>query len=438
MKNLDRHQLGSLILILLSIIAKTSSSIVGFQSSEVGNYFPGYKSYFGEESFYDDSIFYALCETPDSPKSTKFCRFGLDRSLTNETYECQIELRTKNAKHEILEEIRVVAFDEYRVIIAWQEPEESFGYHMRLANLDYRDCVMSLKQFDVQVVSILREVRFVVYDNSYEVIFENWMMCDRKLCRVRIDLQGKLLAGPAAWFTISDDDMSFMRRAQQLSVIPIKPRSYDFDHLLIKQFKEQSFDARGSLLEANDTIKIVSILRDDGSKKQLINYRRSGTNISSSLHQFAYSLVHKLIGICYQLNNRIYCSQFDRTGKLKFQVQLDFSYTLHEMTMYNLPLDEGFILLTTECLSDTCDSSMKHEHHLDIISPAGDRTKLTRFDRMECSVPRPTKMELHFYQNTDHSYCLSQICYDADVFSHINQFPYLKHIATCFSKDLVT
>ena len=173
-----------------------------------------------------------------------------------------------------------------------------------------------------------------------------------------------------------------------------------------------------------------------GRAKLLRNYNAAA---KSGTYFLAHSLTHGKIGVCFQTNFTVICSQFDQRAKLGLETMLAFDYELLEPAMYNLP-QGGFLLMTTAEEEHSSKRMPKkiavlpvesHVRRRQVTKIRADGRIFEKFniDKYGCELIR-YDVQPRFFQMDDGRYCLVSLCYGQDTY----ETGALDVVKTCFEE----
>ncbi|CAB0037941.1 unnamed protein product [Trichogramma brassicae] len=399
---------AKLILSLLVVVSLNASTVTSIL-------------FFGSQSYQKASYVEVNCDHgPHDVENRTLCRVGGALETIYTQRECSFLLDT--GPHGLRSDsLKVVRFDDYRVILSWRVPGIDVKTNWRLEVVDTKKCdrkkpteigwspAKKIGWADIQPLSfVVNKNSFIVMVFSEEPNSPCWMPdsgFDVPRCAMDFDERGQLEGEPRVWFyqTKRDDDMI------------LEPLDYDnpkSGYLLVDT------DARPLSVMVH-----VSIVKPDGMLRRLENYQLNPT--TSPYDHVAYSTANRLIGVCvgnllgqqYQL----ICSQFDRRGKQTIK-QLHKVPRRNQYSLVNIPEGGGMLLSSHSCRDPDNSCELVDSITISIIrigKPGFFGSQYNKNELYPCN-RRLYRGEARLFQRPNGRYCYTHVCigYPRNLLAH--------------------
>ncbi|KAL7293315.1 hypothetical protein TKK_0013088 [Trichogramma kaykai] len=389
---------------------------------------PGKNLIFDRHSYENRTRAYLLCDEPQQvlePGSLREfiqCEVFREDGLGHQDM-CPVTLLTNRRSTGRIDpaHTRLRLLGDDKVILSWRDPSlpADSPNKWRLHALHFADC--SLYEADPRKLRYLQPLTFVVFENWFVAIVyserkdSKWYTApdaQNNVVRLWVGFNERLDvdAGPFFWQKQVDRD-------DRMIVAPLDDKNPKSDYLLIETYRME---------RRKQTVARVSIVYHDlkilGLQKYVVvdGEHEKQPNEIDPYERVTYSTSNNRIGVCAKipLSNgqyRLDCNQWDRSGWpiLKEELQMYPYRHWAEMSMLNLPGQQGILLLTANCQDASCKPDKKHVHFVSRIDHRGVVVQRSHtFPKLECD--RATKRsDVRLFQpGPPGRYCLTEVCYE--------------------------
>ncbi|CAB0037021.1 unnamed protein product [Trichogramma brassicae] len=357
--------------------------------------------------FFNTSLLYARCQEPAAPGRWRQnrCRFDLERYGFDGRHErlvCNVSLpsldddddetaagNNEEGRSSPLRRntrFRLYPYAGNLTLVRWTSFDPVSGSRVvRHVSLDFTDCSLrSAGSLDAGRRAWTTTLVFQPPTNYEIFVWERRVNRTYSFFKLTYDARGRFVDGPEEGTSeIADDDL------RRVKVVPLLPSSSGHGSSAEKKYLviEQR---RSSLAGDDESVAVVSLMRNDGKKREVNVYPLKYDAARLEYLNPVYSASPGKMTLCSlggaKQRRRVNCTQYDQNGRARSELVHETEHEPRDLAVLNSPNGDGFYLLTVDCSQAGCSGlGAELRYRLLRFNDRGGKLGSSEYQRHGCS-----------------------------------------------------
>ncbi|KAL7288486.1 hypothetical protein TKK_0017567 [Trichogramma kaykai] len=356
--------------------------------------------------FFNTSLLYARCQEPATPGRWRQnrCRFDLERYGFDGRHErlvCNVSLPSLDDDDESTTgtsedgrssplrrntRFRLYPYAGNLTLVRWTSFDPVSGSRVvRHVSLDFTDCSLrSAGSLDVGRRAWTTTLVFQPPTNYEIFAWERRVNRSYSFFKLTYDARGRFVDGPEEGTSeIADDD------PRRVKIVPLLPSSSGHGSSAEKKYLviEQR---RSSLAGDSEMLAVVSLMRNDGKKREVNVYPLKYDAARLEYLNPVYSASPGKMTLCSlggaKQRRRVNCTQYDQNGRARSELVHETEHEPRDIAVLNSPNGDGFYLLTVDCSRAGCSGlGAELRYRLLRFNDRGGKLGSSEYQRHGCS-----------------------------------------------------